>query len=193
MAASLTPLPNTTTTTTNEQVAKAHCDSVGGVAGGEACLHRLKQHISSVRSVAFSRDDDYLSTLGGRGTTAGVHHTHTASCQTLKLGCTAVVRAGTSVPHRRLTPPLTPTPSPPPPSPPPPPPPNEDDNALVVWESATGTAICGSPAAADTALASVWLNTRNDRSVRAAAGRARAKSSRISLPSYTPRPPLAGS
>ena len=73
------PLPPCLTdpgTTPIEQVAKAHCDSVGGVAGSEACLHRLKQHISSVRSVAFSRDDDYLSTLGGRGTDdGGVHST----------------------------------------------------------------------------------------------------------------------
>jgi WD40 repeat protein len=43
----------------------------------------------------------------------------------------------------------------------------QDDNALVVWEAASGTAICGAPAFDDTGLALRWLNNRNDRLVTA--------------------------
>ena len=35
----------------------------------------------------------------------------------------------------------------------------EDDNSVVVWHVDTGKAICGSPAANDTALALKWSNT----------------------------------
>mmetsp|Transcript_14946 Transcript_14946/g.44290 ORF Transcript_14946/g.44290 Transcript_14946/m.44290 type:complete len:648 (-) Transcript_14946:150-2093(-) len=40
-----------------------------------------------------------------------------------------------------------------------------DDNALVIWEVETGTAICGSPAFDDSGLSVRWLNNRNDRLV----------------------------
>ena len=40
-----------------------------------------------------------------------------------------------------------------------------DDNALVVWDLATGEAICGQPAAAENALALRWLHSNPDRLV----------------------------
>ena len=43
----------------------------------------------------------------------------------------------------------------------------EDDNAVVVWEARTGTAMCGSPAGLDSALCLSWLNGRDDRFVTA--------------------------
>ncbi|KAG5188196.1 flagellar associated protein putative: flagellar associated protein [Tribonema minus] len=43
----------------------------------------------------------------------------------------------------------------------------QDDNTLVVWDIDTGRAICGAPAAQDSALAIKWLNRRNDRLVTA--------------------------
>merc|ERR1740138_15598 len=55
-------------------------------------LHRLSLHKVAVTSLAFSRDETYLATLGG-----------------------------------------------------------QDDNSLVVWEVERGTAVCGTPAATDTA------------------------------------------
>lgn len=39
----------------------------------------------------------------------------------------------------------------------------QDDNSLVVWDVASGAAICGSPAASHAALTVAWLNHRNDR------------------------------
>lgn len=43
----------------------------------------------------------------------------------------------------------------------------QDDNALVVWNVETGVAVCGSPAASDSALCCKWLHGRNDRLVTA--------------------------
>lgn len=43
----------------------------------------------------------------------------------------------------------------------------EDDNAVVVWEARTGTAMCGSPAGLDSALCLTWLHGRDDRFVTA--------------------------
>jgi WD40 repeat protein len=43
----------------------------------------------------------------------------------------------------------------------------EDDNAVVVWDSRDGTALCGSPAGPDTTLCIQWLNGRDDRFVTA--------------------------
>lgn len=43
----------------------------------------------------------------------------------------------------------------------------QDDNALVIWEAETGTAICGSPAFDDTGLAVRWCSARSDRLVTA--------------------------
>lgn len=43
----------------------------------------------------------------------------------------------------------------------------QDDNSLVVWETITGRAVCGSPAAQDSALSVKWLHRRNDRFVTA--------------------------
>ena len=39
----------------------------------------------------------------------------------------------------------------------------QDDNSLVVWDVASGAAICGSPAASHAALTVKWLRRRNDR------------------------------
>jgi WD40 repeat protein len=41
----------------------------------------------------------------------------------------------------------------------------QDDNALVVWHVASGEALCGAPAASESALCCRWLNRRNDRIV----------------------------
>jgi len=43
----------------------------------------------------------------------------------------------------------------------------QDDNSIVIWDVATGEAICGSPAAPDASLTMKWLNERNDRLVTA--------------------------
>ncbi|RYH31397.1 hypothetical protein EON65_02715 [archaeon] len=43
----------------------------------------------------------------------------------------------------------------------------QDDNALVIWNADTGEAICGSPAAMDSAICVKWLNNRHDRVVTA--------------------------
>ena len=45
----------------------------------------------------------------------------------------------------------------------------QDDNAIVVWNVKTGTAICGSPAGADSALFMQWTRGREDRFVSAGA------------------------
>eukprot|EP00602_Paraphysomonas_sp_CaronLab_P009550 CAMPEP_0185018160 /NCGR_PEP_ID=MMETSP1103-20130426/978_1 /TAXON_ID=36769 /ORGANISM="Paraphysomonas bandaiensis, Strain Caron Lab Isolate" /LENGTH=658 /DNA_ID=CAMNT_0027547881 /DNA_START=77 /DNA_END=2053 /DNA_ORIENTATION=+ len=88
--------------------AKKQCVS-GGVMIGDACIIRkLKQHLGKVQDIGFSRDSDFLCTLGG-----------------------------------------------------------PDDNALVVWRVSDGEALCGSPAAPDSALCVMWLHGRNDRIVTA--------------------------
>lgn len=43
----------------------------------------------------------------------------------------------------------------------------QDDNSVVIWETQTGRAVCGSPAAQDSALSVKWLHHRNDRFVTA--------------------------
>lgn len=43
----------------------------------------------------------------------------------------------------------------------------QDDNTIVVWDAESGTAICGAPAASDSAICCKWLNGRNDRIVTA--------------------------
>ena len=43
----------------------------------------------------------------------------------------------------------------------------QDDNAVVVWDAESGTAICGAPAFDDTGLTLRWLNQRSDRFVTA--------------------------
>lgn len=43
----------------------------------------------------------------------------------------------------------------------------QDDNSVVIWETETGRAVCGSPAAQDSALSVKWLHHRNDRFVTA--------------------------
>lgn len=45
----------------------------------------------------------------------------------------------------------------------------QDDNAIVVWEAATGRAICGSPAGPDSGMYMEWMHNRNDRFVSAGA------------------------
>lgn len=42
-----------------------------------------------------------------------------------------------------------------------------DDNSVVVWETVTGRAVCGSPAAQDSAFSIKWLHHRDDRFVTA--------------------------
>jgi len=41
----------------------------------------------------------------------------------------------------------------------------QDDNAIVVWDVASGSSICGSPAGPDSCLCVQWVNNRNDRLV----------------------------
>jgi len=41
----------------------------------------------------------------------------------------------------------------------------QDDNALVIWKTETGAAICGTPAANDSTLAIQWYKNRSDRLV----------------------------
>ncbi|CAM9783757.1 unnamed protein product [Ascophyllum nodosum] len=41
----------------------------------------------------------------------------------------------------------------------------QDDNSVVVWETVTGRAVCGSPAAQDSSFCIKWLHHRNDRFV----------------------------
>lgn len=41
----------------------------------------------------------------------------------------------------------------------------QDDNSLIVWDVASGRAVCGAPAASDSALTCKFLNRRNDRLV----------------------------
>lgn len=41
----------------------------------------------------------------------------------------------------------------------------QDDNALVLWDVASGEAICGSPAGQDSSLCLRWLHGRSDRIV----------------------------
>lgn len=42
---------------------------------------------------------------------------------------------------------------------------SQDDNALAVWETGSGRAVCGTPAGSYSALAVAWLHGRNDRIV----------------------------
>ena len=62
----------------------------------------------------------------------------------------------------------------------------QDDNAVVVWEIDTGTAICGSPAFEDTGLSVRWLNNRNDRFVTAGNYHLRVWQVDVSLPKLHP-------
>lgn len=57
-----------------------------------------------------------------------------------------------------------------------------DDNALVVWDLATGEAICGQPAAADNALAVRWLHRNPDRLVTCGSRHVRVWQVDVSLP-----------
>lgn len=41
----------------------------------------------------------------------------------------------------------------------------QDDNTLIIWDTQSGEAICGSPAAPDSSLCCRWLHGRNDRIV----------------------------
>jgi hypothetical protein len=59
---------------------------------------------------------------------------------------------------------------------------HQDDNAVVVWEAASGTAICGAPAFDDTGLTLRWLNNRNDRLVTAGNYHLRVWQVDVSLP-----------
>lgn len=57
-----------------------------------------------------------------------------------------------------------------------------DDNALVVWDLKHGTAICGQPAAADTALDLAWLTSNTDRLVTVGSRHLRVWQVDVSLP-----------
>ena len=57
-----------------------------------------------------------------------------------------------------------------------------DDNALVIWDLATGEPICGQPAAADNALALQWLTNNPDRLITCGARHLRVWQVDISLP-----------
>jgi WD40 repeat protein len=76
---------------------------------GTSCLlHDLRQHLTKVQDVSFSKSGEFLCTVGG-----------------------------------------------------------QDDNAIVIWNVASGEALCGAPAASDSVLCCMWLNGRNDRVVTA--------------------------
>ncbi len=68
----------------------------------------------------------------------------------------------------------------------------QDDNAVVVWEAATGTAICGAPASDDTGLCLRWLNKRNDRLVTAGNYHVRVWQVDVSLPKLHAMPARMG-
>lgn len=57
-----------------------------------------------------------------------------------------------------------------------------DDNALVVWDMVSGEAICGQPAAADSALAVRWLHKNPDRMVTCGSRHLRVWHVDVSLP-----------
>eukprot|EP01041_Mallomonas_annulata_P004309 gene4309-8569_t len=69
----------------------------------------------------------------------------------------------------------------------------QDDNALVVWNAATGVALCGAPAAQDSALCCKWLNGRNDRMVTAGVNHLRVWQVDFSLPKLHPMDARFGS
>lgn len=58
----------------------------------------------------------------------------------------------------------------------------QDDNTIVIWDVHTGVAICGSPAASDSALCCKWLYGRNDRVVTAGSYHIRVWQIDFSLP-----------
>lgn len=62
----------------------------------------------------------------------------------------------------------------------------QDDNTLVVWSVKNGEAICGSPAATDSALCIRWLHGRNDRLVTAGNYHVRVWQIDFSLPKLHP-------
>jgi WD40 repeat protein len=57
-----------------------------------------------------------------------------------------------------------------------------DDNAIVVWNASTGTAICGAPAGPDAALSVKWFHGRSDRFVSAGTFHVRVWQVDFSLP-----------
>lgn len=61
----------------------------------------------------------------------------------------------------------------------------QDDNSVVVWETETGRAVCGSPAAQDSALSVKWLHRRNDRFVTAGNFHLRVWQVDVSVPKVT--------
>lgn len=62
----------------------------------------------------------------------------------------------------------------------------QDDNAVVVWRVEDGAALCGSPAAPDSALCVAWLHNRNDRIVTAGYFHLRVWQIDFSLPKLNP-------
>ena len=57
-----------------------------------------------------------------------------------------------------------------------------DDNALVIWDTETGTAVCGAPAASEAVRCVRWYNNRSDRLVTAGNYHVRAWFVDFSLP-----------
>ena len=58
----------------------------------------------------------------------------------------------------------------------------QDDNALVIWDVASGSSICGSPAFSDSAICCTWLHGRSDRLVTAGNNHIRVWQVDFSLP-----------
>eukprot|EP00607_Mallomonas_marina_P000626 CAMPEP_0182428390 /NCGR_PEP_ID=MMETSP1167-20130531/22758_1 /TAXON_ID=2988 /ORGANISM="Mallomonas Sp, Strain CCMP3275" /LENGTH=534 /DNA_ID=CAMNT_0024611277 /DNA_START=513 /DNA_END=2117 /DNA_ORIENTATION=+ len=69
----------------------------------------------------------------------------------------------------------------------------QDDNAIVVWATDSGHALCGAPAAQDSALCCQWLNGRNDRIVTAGSFHLRVWQVDFSLPKLHPMDAKFGS
>lgn len=63
----------------------------------------------------------------------------------------------------------------------------QDDNSVVIWETDTGRAVCGSPAAQDSALCVRWLHRRNDRFVTAGNFHLRVWQVDVSIPKASER------
>lgn len=58
---------------------------------------------------------------------------------------------------------------------------------MVIWETDTGRAVCGSPAAQDSALSVKWLHRRNDRFVTAGNFHLRVWQVDVSIPKASER------
>lgn len=68
----------------------------------------------------------------------------------------------------------------------------QDDNTVVIWETETGRAVCGSPAAQDSAFSVKWLHRRNDRFVTGGNFHLRVWQVDVSIPKASEKSPIVG-